>query len=211
MLGGTRGADDGVEIAYLNRTWTHLEGELNPVQEGPLSVRLRSPQQRVSVHRNRLVLAVVRPGESDAQIEARFEGEGQLVADIEGGPFATTLTDRVSAPLQSVRVQGRVRITRDADAYHVRFVDAPASAPVKIQSRLVGEVVGLCEQLGGLAVVDCDRLRESLSTVQVPLGGGDRALRLPREQLGAEERAYLDRFAARDQSAAPASKSVPYP
>jgi hypothetical protein len=209
-IGGARGADEGIEIAYLNRTWTDLEGELDPVREGPLSVRLRSPQQRVTVHHNRLVLAAVRPGETDARVEARFEGEGQLVADVEGGPFATTLTDRVRAPLQSVLVKGRVSITRDADAYQVRFVDGRTSAPVKIESRLAGEVVALCGDLGGLAVVDCNRLRESLSTVQVPLAGGDRALRLPRESLGAQERAYLDRFVARDRSTPPASKSVPH-
>ena len=33
----------GIQIGYLNRTWTDLAGEASPVEEGPLSVRLRSP------------------------------------------------------------------------------------------------------------------------------------------------------------------------
>ena len=186
----------GIQIGYLNRTWTDLAGEANPVDEGALSVRLRSPENRVTVHRNRLVLVPRDGGDPDAQIEAEFEGEGQLVADVGDGRFATTFRDRVTAPRQSVRVAGRARVTRDADAYHVTLVDGPASAPVEIRSDAIGRVLRLCKEVGWLAALDCGRLRGSLSTVHVPLGDGERTLRLPRERLGAEERAYLDRFVA---------------
>ena len=124
----------GIQIGYLNRTWTDLAGEATAVDEGPLSVRLRSPENRVTVHRNRLVLVPRDGGDPDAQIEAEFEGEGQLVADVGGGRFDTAFRDRVTAPRQSVRVAGRARVTRDADAYHVTLVDGPASAPVEIRS-----------------------------------------------------------------------------
>lgn len=196
-LAGAPASDgDGIEIGYLNRTWTELAPDAIPVTEGPLSVRLRSPQNRVTVHRNRLVLAPREGGDPDARIEAEFEAEGELVADVGGGRHATSFTDRVTAPRQSVRVAGRARVSRDADAYHLTLVDGPASAPVEIQSRAIGRVLGFCEQIGWLAAVECGRLRGSLSTVRVPLGDRDRTLHLPRERLDAEERAYLDRFVA---------------
>lgn len=186
----------GIQIGYLNRTWTDLAGEATAVREGPLSVRLRSPENRVTLHRNRIALAPRDGGDPDARIEAEFEGEGQLVADVGDGRFATTFTDRVSVPRQSLRVAGRARVTRDADAYHVTLVDGPASAPVEIRSDAIGRILRLCQEIGWLAALDCGRLRQSLSTVDVPLGDRERTLRLPRERLGAEERAYLDRFAA---------------
>ncbi len=189
-------SDGGIQIGYLNRTWTDLAGEASVVDEGPLSVRLRSPENRVTVHRNRLVLVAGERGDPDAQIEAEFEGEGQLVADVGGGRFATTIEDRVTAPRQSVRVAGRARVTRDADAYHLTLLEGPPSAPVEIRSAAIGRVLLLCEDLGWLAKVDCERLRRSLSTVHVPLTDRERTLRLPRERLGAEERSYLDRFVA---------------
>jgi hypothetical protein len=186
----------GIQIGYLNRTWTDLAGEASPVDEGPLSVRLRSPENRITVHRNRLALAPRAGGDPDARIEAEFEGEGRLVAEVGDGRFATTFTDRVTAPRQSVRVAGRVRVTRDAGAYRVTLVEGPASAPVEIRSEAIRRVLGLCEEIGWLAALDCGRLRGRLSTVHLPLGDDRRTLRLPRERLGAAERAYLDRFVA---------------
>jgi hypothetical protein len=189
------GPDRGIQIGYLNRTWTDLPGDARPVEEGPLSVRLRSPRNRITVHRNRLVLAPRPGGAPEARVEAELEGEGQLVADVGDGSFATSFTDRVSAPRQTVRIAGRARITRDAEGYLVTLVDGPASAPLEIRSQAIGRVLGLCEELGWLAALDCGRLRGSLSTVQVPLDG-EVGLSLPRERLAADERAYLDRFVA---------------
>jgi hypothetical protein len=193
---GAAPAPQAIQIGYLNRTWTNLEGEVSPVEQGLLSVRLRSPEHRVTVHRNRLALAQRDFGDPDAQIDVDFEGEGRLIADVGSGAAATSFTDDVVAPRQSVRVRGRARVARDAEAYHLTLVDGPPSAPVKIRSRVIDDVVLLCEDLGWLAAVDCDALRASLSTVQIPLAGHDRSVRLPRAQLTPEERAYLDRFVA---------------
>ena len=186
-----------IEIGHLNRSWTGLAAEATRVEEGPLSVRRRSPENRVTVHRNRLVLAPRDGGDPDARIEAEFEGEGQLVADVGDGSFATTFTDRVSVPRQTVRIAGRARVTRDADAYHLTLVDGPASAPVEIRSQAIARVLALCGEIGWLAALDCGRLRASLTTVHVPLGDRERSVSLPRKELSAEERAYLDRFVAR--------------
>jgi hypothetical protein len=188
-------APESIQIGWLNRTWTNLEGEVSPVEQGPLSIRLRSPDHRVTVHRNRLTLAARDFGDPDAQIDVEFEGRGVLVADVGGGAAATSFTDDVVAPRQSVRVRGRARVARGPEAYVLTLTEAPPSAPVKIRSRVVDDVVLLCEDLGWLAALDCDALHASLSTVRIPLQGQDRSVTLPRAQLSAEERAYLDRFA----------------
>jgi hypothetical protein len=186
--------DRGLELAYLNQTHTDLEVAPVPIREGPLAIQLSSPRHRVTLHRNRLVLSP-RPGDDpDAWVEAEFEGAGDLVADIEGGPMATRLRDHVVAPRQVVVLRGKARITRDAESYTLRLLEAPPSVPVRIRSGVISRCVAFCRGLGVLAVADCGHLERSLSTVQVPLDADQAALRLPRAQLSAADRSYLDRF-----------------
>jgi hypothetical protein len=191
-------ADPGIEFAYLNATHTNLDGSLAPIQEGPLTVRLSSPDHRLLVHRNRLVLTPGASADPDAVMEAEVEGEGDLIADLEGGGVVgTRFEDRVAAPRQNVSVAGKARVTRDATSYAIALVEGPASVPLRIQSRVAGQVVGVCRGLALFAPMSCDRLAAALATVQVPLPGPEKAFVLPRERLTEPERAYLDRFVAR--------------
>jgi hypothetical protein len=187
-------AGQGVELAYLNQTRTNLDFELAPIQEGPLSIQLSSPSHRLTLHRNRLVLTPSADGDPDAWVGAEFEGAGDLVADLEGGTLATQLRDHVVVPHQVAQLRGKVRVTRDAESYRLRVLEAPPSVPVRIRSGLIDRCVAICRGLGLLAVVDCGRLERSLSTVQVPIRSDQAILRLPNAQLSAADRAYLDRF-----------------
>jgi hypothetical protein len=187
-------ADQGVELGYLNQTYTNLDAELAPIQEGPLAIRLSSPSQRLTLHHNRLVLTPSAGGNSDAWVEAEFEGAGDLVADLEGGTVGTQLRDHVVVPRQTVQLRGKVRVARNAESYQLRVLEAPPSVPVRIQSRVVDRCVAICRGLGLLTVVDCGRLERALSTVQVPIRSDQAVLRLPLGQLDAAERAYFDRF-----------------
>jgi hypothetical protein len=186
--------DRGVELAFLNQTHTNLDIELAPIQEGPLAIQLSSPSHQMTLHRNRLVLSRSASEDPDAWVAAEFEGAGDLVAEVEGGSLATRLRDHVVAPRQIVELRGKARVTRDAEGYTLRVVEAPPSVPVRIRSGIVGRCVVLCRGLGLFAMVDCARLERSLSTVRVPLRSDQAALRLPRAQLRATDRAYLDRF-----------------
>lgn len=186
----------GIEIRYLNRTYTDLDGEIAPIAEGPLAIRLASPAHQVTLHRNRLVLLPAAGGDPEAWVEAEFEGRGDLVADVEGGPMATRFEDRVAAPRQTLRLRGRARVTRDAHGYTVALVDTPPSAPLEIRSGLVADVVGVCESLAIFGAVNCGRLERALSRVNLPLRPERTRMHLPRERLSADEIAYLDRFAA---------------
>jgi len=187
-------AGEGIELAYLNETYTDLDADLAPIQEGPLSVRLSSPSHRLTLHRNRLVLTPSADGDPDAWVGAEFEGAGDLVADLQGGTLATQIQDRVVVPRQTVRLRGKLRVTRDADSYTLRALEAPPSVPVQIRSGLIDRCVAICRGLGLLAVVDCERLERALSTVQVPIRSDQAALRIPHDRLSETDRAYLDRF-----------------
>jgi hypothetical protein len=190
-------AHRGIELAYLNQTYTDLEVAITPIREGPLAIQLRSPTHRMTLHRNRLVLSPSASGAPDAWMEAEFEGTGDLLAEVEGGPVSTQLRDHVVAPRQVVELSGKAWVTRDAESYTLHLVEMPPSVPVRIRSRIVGRCVALCRGLGLFAVADCGRLERSLSTVRVPLDSERAALRLPRAQLVAADRAYLDRFVRR--------------
>ena len=146
-------------------------------------IQLSSPSHRLTLHRNRLVLTPSAGGDPDAWVEAEFEGAGDLVADLEGGSLATQLRDHVVVPRQTVRLRGKVRVTRDAESYRLRVLEAPPSVPVRIRSGLVDRCVAVCRGLGLLAVVDCGRLERALSTVQVPIRSDQAALRLPHARL----------------------------
>jgi len=187
-------AGQGVELAYLNQTRTNLDFELAPIQEGPLSIQLSSPSHRLTLHRNRLVLTPGADGDPDVWVGAEFEGAGDLVADLEGGTLATQLRDHVVVPRQVVQLRGKVRVTRDAESYSLRVLEAAPSVPVRIRSGLIDRCVAVCRGLGLLAVVDCGRLERALSTVQVPIRSDQAILRLPNARLSATDRAYLDRF-----------------
>ena len=186
--------EGGLELAYLNQTQDNVDVALAPIREGPLEIRLSSPRHRVTLHRNRLVLHPSADGDPDAWVEAEFEGDGDLVADVEGGPLATRFQDHVVAPRQVVQLRGKTRVTRDAQSYTLHVIEAPASVPVRIRSGVVSRCVALCRGLGLFAVADCAHLQRSLSTVQVPLRSEQAALRIPRERLSAADRSYLDRF-----------------
>jgi hypothetical protein len=76
----------------------------------------------------------------------------------------------------------------------LRLVEGPPSVPIRIRSGIIDRCVALCNGLAMFSAVDCGRLENALSTVNVPLRSEETTLRLPRAQLGESERAYLDRF-----------------
>jgi len=194
LLAAALPAESGIELTHLNGSYADLGVGLAPIREGPLAIRLSSPNLELTLHRNRLVLNSSEGGDPDARVEAEFEGSGDLVAQVEGGTIATRFRDPVVVPRQAVELRGKARVTRDPDGYTLHVVEAPPSVPVRIRSGAVRRCVTVCKGLGLLAVVDCGRLERSLSTLQVPIRSDQAALFLPSARLGASDRAYLDRF-----------------
>ncbi len=183
-------------------TYPGLDSDLAPIEEGPLTIRLSSPEHQLVVHRNRLRLVPNRRGGLDATVEIELEGEGRLHADVEGAgrsgvPAGSRFSDDVAVPRQTVRARGEVRLERAADGYRFTVERPGAAAALAIESGIAGQVVGVCRALAVLPFIDlgCDRLEVGLSVIHIPLPEPGTVLLLPADGLAAEERAFFDRLA----------------
>ncbi len=194
---GPRTAAAGIEIAFVNGVYEDLDSNLQPIRQGSITIRVSSPEHRLTVHANRLALAPNGDGTFDAAIEIDFEGSGHLIADVEGiGRFQ----DLVEAPRQTARTAGTVRLARDAGNYLFIVEAAEPSVRLEIESGIARQVVGACRTLALLPFLrlPCGGLEESLRAVDVPMPGPGEQIKLPADLLSEEEKAFLDRHVADD-------------
>lgn len=207
MLGSqvTTAAEE-IELRSLNGTYTGLDTGLAPIEEGPLTIRLSSPEHRLVVHGNRLTLRRNYRGRFDAAVEIELEGEGRLIADVEGAGINNRFTDEVKAKRQTVEVRGEVRLEAAEDGYRFTVVRPGPAVSLEIESRLAGQIVDVCRVVALLPLFDlgCDRVEAALSVVRIPLPERGRVLLLPAERLTDEERAFFDRLAAAASDPQPA-------
>ncbi len=186
-----------IELASLNGTYTGLDSDLAPIEEGPLTIRLSSPEHEVVVHGNLVSLQRNHRGHLDVEVEIELEGTGRLVADVVGAGVQNRFTDDVEGPRQTVRVRGEVDLERAADGYRFTVVRPGPAAALAIESRVAGQIVGVCRALALVPFLDlgCDRLAAGLSVVRIPLPERGTVLLLPAAGLTDEERAFFDRLA----------------
>jgi hypothetical protein len=204
---GPLGADaEEIELGFFNGVYDDLDSGLRPVRQGPLVIRFSSPEHRFEVHANRLALRPVPDAEDaddgegtvfDARVEVDFEGEGVLIADVEGAGVTRRLVDAVTAPRQTAVVQGRVRIGRTAGGYRITLVEIEPTVGVEIRSAVAGQIVDLCRALAVLPLVDlgCASLERALRVVRAPLPEPGTELFLPEGFLDADERSFFERLA----------------
>ena len=182
-----------IEVGFVNGVYENLDSDLQPIRRGSLTIRVSSPEHRLTVHGNRLSLERDGDGTVAASMEVDFEGGGDLIADIDGlGRF----TDVVKVPRQSVRAQGTVRIARDEDGYLVTVVDADRFVLMDIESGMAREMVDTCRALAMLPFISlpCGSLETALATVSVPMPGPGEQFRVRAADLSSSERAFFDRF-----------------
>ncbi len=99
------GQTSGIEIGFMNGVHEDLDSNLQPIRQGSITIRVSSPDHRLTVHGNRLTLEPRSDGSFDAVIEVDFEGRGHLIADVETiGRFE----DRVQAPRQTARAEDHI-------------------------------------------------------------------------------------------------------
>ncbi len=193
-IGIPAAADDaaGIEIGFMNGVYQDLDSDLQPIQQGSLTIRVSSPEHKLTVHGNRLTLAPEDGGTLRAAIEVDFEGRGHLIADVEGiGRFE----DRVEAPRQRARAAGTVRLTRDGDSYLFTVVSADPYARLEIKSGVARQVVGACRIFALLLGLPCDGIEQALSVVRVPMPGPGEQIPVRADLLTDSEKTFLDRFA----------------
>jgi len=198
---------EGIELGFFNGVYEDLESGLRPVRQGPLVIRFSSPEHRFEVHGNRLALRPVPDAEDaedgdgegavfDARVEVDFEGEGVLIADVEGAGTTRRLVDAVTVPRQTAVVRGRARIGRTAGGYRITLVEVEPTVGVEIRSAVAGQIVDLCRALAVLPLVDlgCASLEQALRVVRAPLPDPGTELHLPEGYLDADERRFFERL-----------------
>lgn len=186
-----------IELGFLNGDYQELDQRLKPVQQGPLTITLTSPDHRLKVHRNELVFKPRADGVIDARVEVDFEGDGDLVADLEGVGVATRFNDKVAVRRQLMVVEGTARLERIEGGYQVTLVEKPTASPVEIESRMMSQIVDLCSGLDSLPLLalDCPALDRSLTHLAPPLPEPGEQFFLSSDRLSAKERKFFDRYA----------------
>lgn len=193
------GAERRLELERFNRVYEDVVGELAPLRFDPVTVRLRSPRQVISVRDHTAILRPLGGGRVDGVLELDLLGKGELIAELDLAGRVSTISDTLILPPQIVRLEGAARIERIEGGYRVRPERLPAGVRVEIRSNLINQAVALCDTaaLLSLGAIDCAPLGPALERPTVPLGAvADAELVLADAELDAEERSALDALIA---------------
>jgi hypothetical protein len=186
----------------LNRSYGEVVSEIEPIRQGPVSVRLSSPRHDLTVRSHLLRLEPGAGGSHSAELRVDFMGKGWLVADVNVAGIAGIggrLEDEVTVPLQSQTVEGRVKLHKVAEGYLVTPEQLPRRLAVRARSGVGTRIVGFCDRaaLVLLSNLDCPALDRALSTLVVPLPPPGESYLLAESDLTVEERRRIDAYLAR--------------
>lgn len=189
-----RGAEPATfPLTLLNGVHTNLAPDIAPIQQGPITVRIESPSHRMAVHGNSLTLRDAGQGNVAADFEIELEGEGQLIAHLEA-LVTSTLEDEVVIPRQTIRVSGLIQVRPGDGGYNITLVDMPKSIEIALESRVLRQLVDLCEGFSSFLPVACDGLAKEASRATIPLPEPGEEVLLPDLYLTDAERALFARF-----------------
>lgn len=182
-----------------NRSYPDAVPQIAPIEQGPLTIRLSSPRNNLTLRSHLLRLEPGPAGSHTAEMRLEFQGKGWLVADVDVAGFTgTRLQDEVLVPPQVATLEGRVRVTREPGAYVVTTEQLPRQIRVRIQSGLATQMASLCDRIPVLpgAELDCQRMERALSAATIPLPPAGESYLLEDAELTAEERRQLDTYLA---------------
>jgi hypothetical protein len=186
------------EFTRLNRTYSQFVDELEPIVLGPVEVLLRSPRHQLELSRHRAWIEPAAMGTHHLRVEIEISGSGAIDAVLRAAGVEGKLADELTLPLQSLQLEGRIRMERAPEGYRIQLVEAPDSVEVHIQSQLAGRLVPVCRQMALVLVTfDCAALDDALSRIQVPIPKPGAEFLLPIEEVEPEEADALDRYLAR--------------
>lgn len=184
-----------VSFERLNRVYESLIDDLTPVQIGPAQVLLRSPEHALTVSRHE---ATLRPGDDgvlETVLELELAGSGRIDADITIGSLESRLSQELTVPRQTLRLEGAIRVRRSGEGYWITTVRMPEAAQVRIESELGTQLFSVCRQMAlVLVALDCDAIERAVTLIRAPLpeAGGEYLIAL--EDVTREEREAFDRF-----------------
>lgn len=184
-----------VSFERLNRVYESLIDDLTPVQIGPAEVLLRSPEHALTVSRHE---ATFRPGDDgvlETVLELELAGSGRIDADITIGSLESRLSQELTVPRQTLRLEGAIRVRRSGEGYWITTVRMPEAVQVRIESALGTQLFSVCRQMAlVLVALDCDAIERAVTLIRAPLpeAGGEYLIAM--EDTTAEERRDFDRF-----------------
>jgi hypothetical protein len=192
--GGSAAVPGQIQLQRLNRSYSEVAPDILPVVEGPLTVRLSSPRNQITVRRHLLRLEPGSGGSHSADLSIEFQGKGWLVADVAAGPVATRLQDEVLVPPQVAKIQGRIRVRKVQGGYGITPEQIPDKLGVRIQSGIGRQLVNVCDGASVLLALDCPALEQSLSRAVIPLPAAGEEYLLEDAELTAAERSQIDSY-----------------
>jgi hypothetical protein len=186
----------------FNRGYDQVAPEILPIEEGPVTVRLSSPRNSLTVRNHAVRLEPGAGNSYTADLRIEFSGKGWLVADVDVSGVSTRLQDEVKVPPQELEMQGRIRLRKVRGGYEVTPEQLPHSVSVRIESGIGRSLVDLCDGVSALPLaplgdVDCTALERSLSRAVVPLPAAGESFLLEDADLTASERRQLDGYLSR--------------
>lgn len=184
----------------LNSAYSEPDPRIEPVRQGPITVALRSPENRVDVLSNQMVLRPSNDGSHTVWLTLELMGQGKVEAELtlEGGG-STRLADVVELPRQTLLVTGRVHIERVDGAYRFTGLELPPSIVIEIGSKVATTLVETCNRFGLLLALGntCKQLDRALTGAEIPLPPAGESYLLADELTTPEERAALAAYLAR--------------
>jgi hypothetical protein len=188
-----------LRLTKLNRVYEDVAGEVPPYVFDPVTVRLRSDNQKIVLKDNRIRLTPLGGDRFAGRVELDLLGMGDLTADVDLGGSSRRFRDELLLPPQTVTVEGEARLARVDGGYRIVVEKAPKDVPVTIRSRLIGQVLETCAGAALLTfgALDCEPLAAALETPRVPLPEPGTELFLADADLTEENRTALDALLAR--------------
>ncbi len=188
-----------LRFAALNRSYSNVVEDLEPIEIGPALVELSTPDHTFTLFDHVAVVEALGGGVFDIRIEVDAQGEGDLIADLTIAAMRSHLVDRLVLPRQDIVASGQVRVETVAEGWWLTLVDSQDEVVVHIESRMAGRIVPLCRQMSlVLVALDCDLLERTLSEIHIPAPEPGTRFFLSREDVSPEEalllQAFLDRF-----------------
>ena len=202
-LGQEQGLGQGETFSFekVNGVYSNPNPDLEPIQQGPLTVQLRSPANRVELRENRLLLTPNADGTHSAWLTLELQGEGDLEADLMVGGMTSKMTDKVSLPPQTLLLEGKIELRRQDSGYLVTGVELQPEVRLEIRSQLAKGLVTTCSRFSLLVPlgVGCKELERSLSMATVPMPEAGTTFLLSDELLTDSDRKQLDAYLERSQ------------
>lgn len=192
------GEDATYTFTLLNKTYTDLVGEVEPIVQGPLTIRPSSPKNMLTLKDNRLRIHPEGGGLFTGRLELDVLGKGWLVADVEAAGLETRIQDELLVPPQTLGLDGKVKLERVAGGYRATAIEMPKQMEVALESKVVQGLLSWCDTAASVpfAQVECGGLERSLKHVALPLPGPGATYFLADTDLTAAERAQIDALLA---------------